>query len=90
MARGWESKTIEIQIEDAERGRGDSPVRASLKPEQLEILRKKEGLLLSQARVRRDLETARNARYQNILREALNHLERELAELEKGQVPPET
>ena len=89
MARGWESKGVEAQIEDAERGRA-APVRGYLSPEQAEICRKKEGILLSLARVRRDLETARNPRYQSILRQTLNHLLGQLTVLEKGQGTPET
>jgi hypothetical protein len=87
MARGWESKAVEAQIEDAERDNADR-IKDRLSSKQVEILRKKEGLLLSQARVRRDLEASRNPRYQSILREALNHLEHELAALEESQAPP--
>ena len=86
MARGWESKTVEAQIEDLERGRGDQ-VKRYLSPDQVEIFRKKEGLLLSLTRVQRDLETSRNPRYQAMLREARSHLERELSELEKKPGP---
>jgi hypothetical protein len=80
MARGWESKAVEAQIETAERRNGEQ-IQDSLTPDEVEILRKKEGLLLSRSRVQRDLETSRNPRYQAILREALRHLDRELAGL---------
>jgi hypothetical protein len=80
MARGWESKAVEAQIETAERRNGEQ-IQDSLTPDEVEILRKKEGLLLSRSRVQRDLEASRNPRYQTILREALRHLDRELAEL---------
>ena len=86
MAKGWESKSVEAQIEEAER-RETGRINAYLSPEQAETFRKKEGIRLSMARVRRDLEKARNPRYQSILREALSHLEQELAELEKGRGP---
>jgi hypothetical protein len=80
MARGWESKSVEAQIETAEGGAGDQ-IKGRLSPAQADRLRKKEGLLLSRSRVLRDLETARNPRYRDILREALRHLERELEAL---------
>ena len=81
MARGWKSKAVEAQIETAELGTeaggDDQP-----SPEQVELQRKREGLLLSRSRVQRDLESAHNPRYRQILSKALAHLERELAELE--------
>jgi hypothetical protein len=80
MARGWESKGVEAQIETAADGAGEQ-VKGYLSPAQAGRLRKKEGLLLSRSRVLRDLETARNPRYRDILREALRHLERELEAL---------
>lgn len=84
MARGWESKTVEAQIEtareDAARSRGPAPTR-----EEAEILRKKEGLLLSRTRVLQDLANARNERYRTILRDALSQLEQDLEALDNPQ-----
>jgi hypothetical protein len=80
MARGWESKGVEAQIETAADGAGKQ-VKGRLSPAQADLLRKKEGLLLSRSRVLRDLEMARNPRYRDILRETLRHLERELEAL---------
>lgn len=81
MARGWESKAVEAQIETA----GDENHVADkerLSPEQAALLRRREGLLLSRSRVLHDLEAARNPRYRDILLDALRHLESELAGLE--------
>lgn len=50
-------------------------------PLQLELLRKKEDLLLSRKRVLHDIEAAHNPRYKQILTAALAHLDRELAGL---------
>ncbi len=80
MARGWESKAVEAQIETRESGGRDS-VEERLSPQQAEMLRKREGLLLSRARVLRDLEVARNPRYRKTLQEALAYLDRELAQI---------
>ncbi len=77
MARGWESKAVEAQIETREAAGGDAPAER-LDPQQLETLQKREGLLLSRARVLRDLETSQNPRYRKILQEALDYLDREL------------
>jgi len=81
VARGWESKTVESQIEtaqeDAARRRKPAPTRADA-----ELQRKKEGLLLSRTRVQQDLAHARNEGYRKILRDALSKLEEDLAALE--------
>jgi molecular chaperone GrpE (heat shock protein) len=79
MARGWESKDIESQIEEALSARGSrAPVQSE---EQIALQRKREGLELSRTRVLHDLETARNPRYQAVLKDALAHLDKQLAEL---------
>ncbi len=80
MARGWESKSIESQIEIAESQRAERHAEA-LSPEQIRIAREREGLELSLTRVRHDLETATHPRYQEQLRAAIRHLEQKLAEL---------
>jgi len=80
MARGWESKSVEAQIETAESGVSDQR-RGPLSLEQRQRLQKKEGLLLARARALQDLETARNPRYRQMLQEVLDHIERELESL---------
>lgn len=82
MARGWESKAVEAQIETAE-GTKAKQAKGPLSPAEIALLRKKEGLLLSRTRVLQDLETARNHRYKKILQDALAQLESELAALEE-------
>ena len=84
MARGWESKAVEAQIETAQSGKGNQGA-GRLSHDEIEFRRKKEGLLLSRTRVLQDLGTARNPRYQKILQEALTQLENELAALEEQQ-----
>jgi len=82
VARGWESKSVESQIEDAE-DRPRSPQRR-LSPEEIERQRKLDGLRLSRTRVVHDLEAARNPRYRTQLEAALAHLDREIALLGAG------
>jgi hypothetical protein len=80
MARGWESKSIESQIESAEERRAAS--RAAMKdPVEAERQRQRESLLLQRTRVMHDLEQARHPRHRETLQAALNHLDQKLAEL---------
>jgi hypothetical protein len=85
MARGWESKAVESQIESAE-----NQIRPlhdeQIPPEKLELLRKKESLKLSRTRVLRELETSQNPRYRNMMQKALDDLNSELSRLERGAV----
>jgi hypothetical protein len=80
MARGWESKAVEAQLEEAEAKPGPQAAE-QVSPAQIERLRKKEGLTLSRLRVLHDLAGATNPRYRRMLEEALAHLDRQLAEL---------
>ena len=88
MARGWESKGVEAQIETSEIGKGES-APASLSAQETELLRKRDGLLLSRTRVLHDLESARNPRYQKILQEALEFLDRQIEQIATGLRTPE-
>jgi putative hemolysin len=81
MARGWESKAVESQIESAETN--VHPMRKQqTSAEELEVLRKKESLNLSRTRVLRELETTQNLRYRNLMQKALHDLDSELSRLE--------
>lgn len=83
MARGWESKSVEEgQISAAAAAAARvSQAQQQLSGEQLAYQRKKESLLLERVRVTHDLESARNPRYQQMLKLALAHLDQKLAEL---------
>jgi hypothetical protein len=85
MARGWESKSVEAQIESSESGNRNAG-KEHPSPQEAELLRKREGLLLSRTRVLRDLGSARNPRYKKILQEALDYLDRELARIAAGRI----
>jgi hypothetical protein len=77
MARGWESKSVEAQIDMAEAHR---PLKQQTAPstESLELLRKKENILLSRTRVVRELDNAQNPRYKVVLNKALADLDAQL------------
>ena len=81
MARGWESKSIEEQL-DAAREAREARARPVLSDAERQRLAKRKGLLISLARVRKDLEQARDERYRALLGRTLAHIEAELASLE--------
>ncbi len=82
MARGWESKSIEAQIETAMAQDVDER-KDRLSVVEMVRLKKKEGLFLSRTRISNEIKTARNARYREMLELTLSHLDQELAALEK-------
>jgi hypothetical protein len=81
MARGWESKSVESQIESAAEIRRAAADSARLTAEQVTREREREGLELSRRRVLHDLEVATNVRYREQLEAALSHLDQKLKAL---------
>ncbi len=80
MARGWESKSVEAQIDMAE-ARRSAVLSNTPAPEKLEIIRKKESIAMSRIRVVRELTSAQNPRYTAVLNKALADLDAQLAHL---------
>jgi hypothetical protein len=82
LARGWESKSVESQIENSElQKRSPSKKKKGTSPEDLAKIRHRENLEMSKVRVLHDLESAQNPRYEKVLRAALAHLDSELSHL---------
>lgn len=81
MARGWESKSVESQIEDAE-SRKDR--REVLTHEQRETRQKREGLELSRRRVLQEMETTRSEVRRASLEQALAYLDGEIEKLDQA------
>jgi hypothetical protein len=82
MAKGWESKSVESQVQDSQsknRGKHGEPMTAT----QVDTRRRKEVLVLSRARVERDLQSSQDPRYRDLLTRALADLETQLSALEK-------
>jgi hypothetical protein len=79
MARGWASKSIEAQIDAAKEHHHGAVLQNALPPERLELIRKKESILLSRIRVERDLKSAQNPRYKALLTKALAELDAQLS-----------
>jgi len=76
MARGWESKSVESQMEAAESRRAAGAARAKT-ADQIE----RESLELSRKRVLKDIEAATHPRYRAQLEAALAHLEQRIRQL---------
>lgn len=79
MARGWESKSVESQIESAQQSRETASRRRSQSDKELE--REKQNLLLSRAYIRQQMDSSSNGRYTETLRQAMEEIDRKLGEL---------
>jgi hypothetical protein len=80
MARGWESKSVEDQIAASE----DRKAAAAKKVRTAdEIAResRKQGLLLSRAKIVRDIENARDERHRAALQQALDYIDGQIQTL---------
>jgi hypothetical protein len=86
MARGWESKAVESQIESAQEG-SRAAKNAALSAEQAAMLRERESLELSRTRVMQDMQTATHPRYKEMLQRSLDFLNEKLAALDQLSKP---
>jgi len=73
MARGWESKSVEDQIQERESASAET--RPRLTPEQLQLQARREGLQMIRTRTLMSLQSACDSRYRA-------HLERVLADVD--------
>jgi hypothetical protein len=80
MSRGWESKDVESQMEEAAARRAASR-QTPPTAEQVRLQSERQSLELSRTRVLKDLEVTTNPRRREQLEAALQHLDRKLAEL---------
>jgi len=80
MSRGWESKDVESQMEEAAAQRA-TPHHTPLSPEQIRVRTERESLELSRTRVMKDLEAATHPRRREQLEAALHYLNQKLAAL---------
>lgn len=79
MARGWESKQVESQMDDA-REKHDAGGREVTVDGQ-KVQREKQNLLLSRAYIQHQIESSSNRRYTESLNKALEEIERKLSDL---------
>lgn len=80
MSRGWESKDVESQQEEAAARRAAAR-QTPLTPEQIRLQAARQSLELSRTRVLKDLEAATHPRRREQLEAALRHLDQKLAAL---------
>lgn len=78
MARGWESKSVESQIEDA---RAPETKRESGSLDDLRLQRERESLESSRRRIVLELKTTQSSIYRAALENALAHLDQQLGKL---------
>lgn len=81
MARGWESKSVESQMEAAQDGASQSSRQAATEDAK-KAQRERQGLLLSRAYVLHQIESSSNERYTQSLRQALSDIDQKLARLD--------
>jgi hypothetical protein len=78
MARGWESKSVEEQMDAAQSRRESKPV---LSEEELELRQQRDSVELQRRRIQHELEAAAHPRRKAQLEEALAFLDSRLASL---------
>jgi len=82
MAKGWESKTVEDQIQESQTN-GKGSRKKELTTQQKEAHRQKEVLLLARARVEKQLDSTPNERYKEQLTRALSDLDAQISRLSR-------
>jgi hypothetical protein len=82
MAKGWESKAVESQMQDSE-GKIRSKGGARLTPSEIDARRRLEVLMLSRSRVERDLQASQDERYKSLLTRALADIEAQISAVEE-------
>jgi Cft2 family RNA processing exonuclease len=82
MARGWESKSVEDQIQERESRASESSSQQKLTPEELQRRNKREGILMARTRTLTSLQTACGGRHRGHLEQVLADLDKQLAELD--------
>jgi hypothetical protein len=79
MARGWESKSVEEQIELAAEKAASLKTESKVNEEEAARKREIESLQLSRTRVLQDIASASNPRYRDQLQKSLDFLDEKLA-----------
>jgi len=80
MARGWESKSVESQMETSQ-SKKEQTGKKRVSPEVAATIRKKETLLLARAHLQQQMQLSQHPRRQEMLQNALTELEKQLTDL---------
>jgi len=75
MARGWESKSVEQQQDEA---KSEKAAGTQMTPEQVADRQRRTSLELSRQRILQQLQVACNPRHRQMLEAALGELERQM------------
>jgi hypothetical protein len=81
MARGWESKDVEAQLEEKKAVPQTQDNKIPKSTEQIRREQERRGLELSRTRILHDLESATHPNHRKSLEAALEHLDRKIADL---------
>jgi len=81
MARGWESKDVEAQLEEKKAVPQTQDNKIPKSTEQIRREQERRGLQLSRTRILNDLESATHPNHRKSLEAALEHLDRKIADL---------
>lgn len=79
MARGWESKAIEAQMEEAERAPAESSQTA---PADISKQHRRDALHLTRSHLAGQLQNSRSVAHRQMLHQSLRAIDAELATLE--------
>ena len=80
MARGWESKSVEAQIEEKEKAIA-RPVNTRT-TDQVQHIMEKRTLELARAKVAHELAASQNPRYTQMLQRSLSELDKKIAAID--------
>jgi hypothetical protein len=78
VARGWESKSVELQQEDESL---TTEPKRDLTPEQKGLESRRQGLKLSRSRILEQMRSLENPQYRKILEQALAELDDQIMRL---------
>lgn len=82
MARGWESKAVEAQIE-SKSNKFTAVAEKKRTPDQVQKLIARRNLLAARAKVQHEIDATQNERYKALLTRSLHDLDSKIAGLEK-------
>jgi hypothetical protein len=82
VARGWESKSVEEQINERQ-AETQHPGQTQRNPQEIQQNAKRNGILLARSRTMSTLESTRDERYRTLLQRTLDYLDAELLKLDK-------
>jgi hypothetical protein len=80
VARGWESKSVEDQINERE-AEAQRAARKPASPQEIKRNAKRESILLARSHAVAAMESSRDERYRSLLKRTVDHLDSELAKL---------